>query len=170
MTKIIVDDKELLTALKALAKKAGNLRPAMRSIGSTLQNRVKLGFSTGKAPDGTAWKPLKFRDGEPLRDKNILMNSITYAETDTSVDVGTNVCYAPTHQFGATIEAGKGSGPTMCGVSRKNSKTLKFRVGDKLFFAKKVTVPARPFLPTEKLPETWGNSVLDIVKMHLAKY
>ena len=62
--------------------------------------QVKLGFRGSKAPNGAPWKPLKVRDGRPLRDTGRLGNSFTVKISGQLVTLGTNVVYARFHQFG----------------------------------------------------------------------
>ena len=47
--------------------------------------------------------------------------------------LGTNLVYAPTHEYGATIKA-------------KNAPYLKFKIGNQWVSTKQVKIPARPFL------------------------
>lgn len=101
--------------------------------------------------------------GQPLRDTGRLNRSITSNASNSGVIVGTNVIYAPTHQFGATIVP-------------KNGKRLVFPgATGNLIFAKKVVVPARPFLPLKRgvvqavLPPTWSQAVVNAIKVYFRK-
>lgn len=135
-------------------------------IGADLAAEVKMGFHEGRSPYGDTWDPPKFRAGQPLRDSGRLANSITYNADDSGVEVGTNVCYAATHQFGATIRATGNAGTNACGP-RKGAPFLVFKIGDKKVFAKQVTIPARPFLPTPErgMPAAW----LDLIRDRVAR-
>jgi len=64
-----------------------------------------------------------------------LRKSITYKMRKNPVmaSVGTNLVYAPIHEYGGTIRA-KGSG------------YLRFKMGDKWVTTKSVKIPARPYL------------------------
>ena len=53
--------------------------------------------------------------------------------TDATLQIGTNKLYGAIHQFGGTIEP-------------KAYPALVFRIDGKLCFARKVTIPARPYL------------------------
>lgn len=83
------------------------------SIISTVKGR----FAGSHGPGGLAWPPLKRPrpnskgTDRPLRDKNLLMGSLTSRQapghyeqiTDSRLEYGSNMEYAGTHQYGATI-------------------------------------------------------------------
>ena len=116
---------------KRLAKLT-DLQAFMSAIGGALEATTKDRFQTGTAPDGTPWKPVK-RGGKPLVDTSRLVQSIHAQSDANSVRVGTNVIYAAIHQFGGDIKP-------------KKAKALHFQVDGNSVFAKRVTIPARPFL------------------------
>lgn len=124
------------------------------ALGNVLANRIRLCFRLGQSPWGVPWKPLNpnYRTGQPLRDTGRLQRSITSQVQGDAVAVGTNVRYARTHQFGATIlpkQAKHLAAPTAAGG---------------LAFLKKATIPSRPFLPIVagdvRLPPAWARSAL----------
>ena len=83
----------------------------------------------------TQW-PAK-RDGAPsnLKRKGALRISCRITKvTDSTVSVGSDRIYARIHQLGGVIRP-------------KGKKALKFTVGGKTLFRKKVTIPARPYWP-----------------------
>jgi phage gpG-like protein len=89
-------------------------------------------YAQSKARD--AW--MKKASRKPLVASGGLSQSIRYQVTDggASVEVGTNIPYAATHQFGATIRP-------------KSKKALAIPQPDgSVRLVKKVTIPARPFL------------------------
>ena len=68
------------------------------------------------------------------------------------VEIGTNLVYAPPHQFGATI-------------TPKQAKMLRFFNGSIPIFAMKVTIPARPYMPIDQqgqidIPDAWQQSTI----------
>lgn len=68
------------------------------------KRQITEGFRSGVSPYGRPWPALTSRMGQPLRKTGRLQNSFTYAiRGDTSFSIGTNVQYAGTHQWGATI-------------------------------------------------------------------
>lgn len=113
-------------------------------LAETARDLVDEGFAEGTAPDGKPWAPLISRDGQPLRDTRRLQSSFTYSTTPSRFELGTNVEYAATHQFGAEIRP-------------KTAKRLRFSVRGETRFARKVVIPARPMLPSSVAPNSrWG--------------
>lgn len=127
---------------------------ALGALGVALSNRIRLCFRLGTSPWGVPWKPLnpKFRTGQPLRDTGRLQRSINSQTQGDAVVVGTNVRYAATHQFGATIFP-------------KNAEHLAAgTAGGGVAFLKKAVIPSRPFMPlvagAVQLPPAWARSAL----------
>ena len=108
---------------------------------------------------------LKFRQGVPLNDTRMhIYQRITYAADTNSVRVGLldseSAKIGQVHQFGAVIKP-------------VHAKMLRFtpRGFKKPFFAKQVTIPARPFMPIRNgvadLPAEWMDQVLETMRKHL---
>ena len=140
---------------------------------STNQNR----FKTSTAPDGSKWQANSQttymnilgqghtkKDGtlskkginrvmskRPLVGQGILMQDIHYQVSGNLLLVGSNMEYAATHQFGATIKP-------------KNKKMLSWKIGNVSVFAKKVVIPARPFLGISVADKT---ELTNIVENHI---
>ena len=155
--KIAIDDHQVTAAFNRLLAIGEDPRRALDAVGRVLKTNIQLGFTTGTDPYGRQWAPLKARQGQPLKDKGHLMNSIDYQVEGDSVVVGTNMPYAPTHQFGAVIEA-------------KNAKALRFFVNGRPVFVgrgHKITIPAREMFPLEGLPQDWSDdsqqAILDVI-------
>ena len=168
-----------------------NQFPAFEAVGRTIANRIRLCFRLGKDPFGVPWAPIKWRAprrgntgrisragkkqieanaggaaGQPLRDTGRLQRSITsrawndFAEIGTSLRAANGARYPAVHQFGATITPKKGSRLVFPGPTGA------------LIFAKKVTIPARPFLPLTKagavnLPKDWNDDVIRVLRARL---
>lgn len=136
--------------LAQLQAKMADLAPALRSVGAMLKDEARLCFVEQSSPYGMKWRPLspvtvaKRRKGEGsgeiqiLRDTGRLMNSIAVNSSASSVEVGSNLVYAAIHQFGG-----------MAGRNRK------------------VSIPARPFLPTNGLPLEQMTELVDILTAYL---
>jgi len=165
--KVTVNDAGARAKIKALADSTSNMQPVFATVGSIIRNRIRLCFKLGIDPWGSPWAALKIRKGQPLRDTGRLQASITSRPDSTGVTIGTNlqnngVRYPAVHQFGATIEP-------------KTGKRLVFPgPGGKLIFAKKVTIPARPFLPLTKastvaLPPDWSAAVTRALRAYFKK-
>ncbi len=147
--------------LRALEKASQDLAPAFAVIGSRIASRVRLCFKLGIDPWGSPWAKLKFRKGQPLKDTGRLRSSVVSKPDSTGVTVGTNLIQAPVHQFGATI------------VPVKAKRLVFPGPGGGLIFAKKVVIPARPFLPLQGnqvvLPAEWSASVVSALRTYFKK-
>lgn len=162
MAKITVkaNGSKALAKIAALEKAGQNLEPVFSTIGRTLVARVNLCFKLGIDPWGSPWAALKIRKGQPLRDTGLLQRSIVARPDATGVTVGTNKVQAPVHQFGATITPNKAKRLVFPGPSGA------------LIFAKKVTIPARPFLPLRRgaavvaLPPSWSSDVVRALRRY----
>lgn len=188
--KFQIDDSRAVAKLQLLAKAAANPQPVYATIGRVLVNRIRLCFKLGIDPWGNPWQALKFRAprtsaktgrltkygkaqvaanvagkaGQPLVNTGTLRNSVVSRVDATGVTIGTNQNpRARTHQFGAEILPKKGPRLVFPGPNGQ------------LVFAKKVTVPARPFLPlrraggTVSLPVPWALEVVRALKVYLQK-
>lgn len=120
-----------MQAMAALRRRGERTLPLMQVIAQDLENSTKLRFKDGRDPNGVPWAPItlaaklsrarrlasksgqtlrtmnvaKLRaflgPAQPLRDIGLLADSITSRATNDYAEVGTNVVYAKTHQFGA---------------------------------------------------------------------
>jgi phage gpG-like protein len=180
---ISVDDKAVQAAISAIKSAGADMKGPLGAIGRTMETRIGMGFRNSVSPWGDAWADLKSRDGRPLVDTGRLKSSIsTQVSGDPGgqyVEVGTNVEYAPYHQFGATIDVKAKS----IDIYRSLKKSGDFAHGGKFVKkaksnfasthavpAHKITIPARPFLPIKgdqvDLPKTWSEAALREVKNH----
>lgn len=169
MAGITVDvlDREVIARIRQLQQTS--VKPAMKVVGQKLTSKIQLGFRASATPWGAPWAPLKFRQGQPLRDTGRMQRSINWriggTDAQPHVDVGTKITapggasIAAVHQFGATIEP-------------VHAKLLAFMAGGRVIFAKKVVIPARPFMPIRpggemELPPTWAADVTRALRAHL---
>jgi phage virion morphogenesis protein len=143
MINIQIDTHEVTQALDRLSRASSDLRQPLDEIGQTIEDNIALLFRDAESPEGEPWADLKHRVGKPLNDTGRLKNSFTHNVSGNSVEIGTNVEYAITHQKGAS------KGQYAAGVPW----------GD---------IPARPFLPDGSLPAAWEADVLDIIIDHLS--
>lgn len=138
---------------------------------------LKRGMAEGVSPDGTPYKPLKFprpNGGDrPLRDTGALLASLGGGSGHVrrvggnSLVIGTNLDYAATHQYGATILPAKGKylsipltaaakkaggaaqypGQLVGRYGKVGGVLLDAQSGEKQYaLAKKAVIPARPFV------------------------
>lgn len=105
----------------------------LNGLGRTIQEQTRRRITGEKSsPKGDAWP--KNRSGTSILFRSgALSRSIDYAVQGEAVIVGSGLVYAAIHQFGGTI-------------TPKQAKRLVFRVGNRTIFARKVTIPARPYL------------------------
>lgn len=144
MFTVEVRDQQVRAALAALAQKVGNPRPILQAIGDDIMERAKERFGTSTGPDGRRWQPnaratieafIAKRGGfgkkginkkgqglaagkKPLIDGGDLRRQFHVRADSNSVTVGNSMAYAAIQQFGG--KAGRG---------------------------RRVTIPARSFLP-----------------------
>lgn len=159
-----VNDAGARAKLKALGAAAGDMRPVFATVGRSIANRIRLCFKLGIDPWSNPWAALKIRKGQPLRDTGRLNRSIVANPDQTGVTIGTNVKHAAVHQFGAVI------------TPKKPGGRLVFPgPGGRMVFAKKVTIPARPFMPLKKnstvvaLPPAWSADVTRALRAYFKK-
>lgn len=140
-----VNQAQLQQIEKVLKKMStDNLRPFLADVGRRLVQDFKMGFRRSMAPDGSSWQGLKYREGQPLRLTRRLQDSIDHRVQGKTVEVGTNVKYGPTHQYGLdTIQVPEHTRI----ISKAFGKPLKFPVAATVkAHTKDANVPARPFL------------------------
>jgi phage virion morphogenesis protein len=141
---IAMKDQDVQRALGDLARKDGGLvQASLKNIGIAMVKSVRRRFDAEQAPDGTPWKPLSpaYRAGKKgqkiLQESGMrggLLGTIVWQLVGSNaVAIGTNKIYAAIHQFGGTVLPRKGD-------------FLVFKLGGRLIFARKVVIPARPFL------------------------
>ena len=139
---IKLEDFGIEEGLARLMRGGSDLTPLMRRIGTVLETSVSERFEKGKGPGGEAWPPsirVKMKGGQTLIDTARLRDSIVSEPDAQGVDVGTNVPYAATHQFGAFIEP-KSAGTDATGKLAFTLPNGQFVMVDQ------VEIPARPFL------------------------
>jgi phage gpG-like protein len=133
----------------AYAEKINREVPGL--IAATLQtNRGMIFDKSGRYNGRRKWKKLRCRSGMPLKDRGTLSQSMgprndglhpghatgsilrMTGALEGTVTVGTNIAYAAIQNDGGVIYP-------------KTAKALRFKCRGKWVFAKKVTIPARPF-------------------------
>ena len=108
-TNINIDDSGLKQLIKDQKQRLANLKPVMEVIAQDMQTQKDINFRKQQDPTGKKWEALKKttldrrrkKSGKILQDTGKLRASFTTKATDKSAKIGTNVKYAPTHQFGA---------------------------------------------------------------------
>ena len=133
---IIIEDSELQAVLNRMIERSNAMAPFFEAAGTALEESMRSNFEEQRSPDGVPWLPsirARTEGGTTLVQRGHLRDSIRKSVSDAQVEVGTSVPYARIHQLGGTIKA-------------KPGKSLRFTIGDRSVFARKVTIPARPYL------------------------
>ncbi len=106
----------VIAELDALAERTANLAPVLEVAARDTQTLIDDSFRKSRSPDGTMWAPLapstiakrrarygarRTRVIKTLVNTGILRNSIYSTDAQTSLLFGTNIEYAPYHQFGS---------------------------------------------------------------------
>lgn len=140
-----------------LGRRAGDLSQLMDDIGAKAANAARERIiRTNVGPDGQPWAPsqrARETGGKTLLETGQLVDSITYAASPRSVEIGSNVIYAGIHQKGGEIRPG-------------SANALSFQLPNGEFATVgKVTIPARPYLG---LSEDDEGDIIDLTEQYFA--
>lgn len=138
MITIRIDASGVTSVLQALRFDAEKKSRMLHDIGNELVEQTRLRFITQVSPGNVPWTRsfrASVQGGETLRDTGALMNSFSYRlKGADSVEMGTDIKYASTHQYGAHIRPVHGP-------------FLTFRLPNGRFCkVGSVDIPARPFM------------------------
>ena len=172
---------------------AGARRSLLQALAEEAETLVDQGFHRGIDPNDRPWAPLKYREGQPLRDTGRLMNSYVSRVTEDGVAIGTNVEYAPPHQFGAHIKPHQRTGGHYQPVNRRgrfikkrtampsstepdgvkpwekrkrvrtSGPSTRIRYVRGGNYANGITIPARPMLPSGEPGERWKRGFRRVI-------
>lgn len=131
-----IQDAAVLDVLDKLVGLSADLNKPMQQIADFMESQVRIGFMRSQSPWGDKWAPVQ-RGGQPLINTRNLLGNISRQYGADFAEVGTNVEYAPVHQFGNK----KGT------ITPRPFLPLK---GDDVV-----------------LPEYWIEDILDILETHL---
>ncbi|CAH0339576.1 phage virion morphogenesis protein [Rhizobium sp. CECT 9324] len=134
-TSITIDVSDLDSALLKLRPifefEAGELMTAIAALGDS-QTRRRI-EEEKTAPDGTAWQPNSKGTSILMETGQHLLSSLAWTSSAEEAEWGATWEYAHVHQDGMVIVP-------------KSAEALVFQIGGQTIHAKKVTVPARPFV------------------------
>lgn len=149
---ITIDITDLDDALRRLRPifdfAPAELMTALAALGDSQTRRRITDEKT--APDGTPWEannagtPILVATGQHL------LSSLAWTSSDDEAVWGATWEYAHVHQDGMVIVP-------------KSAQALAFEIGGKTVFAKKVTVPARPFVG---ISSENAREIVDVVTDH----
>lgn len=149
------DEQALEGALKAV----GDLvtfdgAPLMEEIAALGESQTRRRISEEKtAPDGTAWAPNREGTSILLATGQNLLASVAFTFSAEEAVWGASWEYAHVHQEGAVI-------------TPKTAQALQFKIGGKTVHAKRVVIPARPFVG---LSDANRAELLDLVTDHFGR-
>ncbi|HEY1505749.1 MAG TPA: phage virion morphogenesis protein [Stellaceae bacterium] len=138
--KVTVKDQGVSDAIARVTAVDRNLIPPLfKNWGEYQLKATRARFLAARGPDGKPWTPLNrvYAAGKRgpgiLRESGQLMGSLVYQVTANQLAWGSPKVYAAIHQKGGTIVP-------------RSADALVFRLGNETVFARKVTIPARPYL------------------------
>jgi len=126
--------------LRELSKRLGDLTKgdALQQIANAAANesltQLNLGFRASRDPYGNPWRPLKYRQGQPLRDTRRMQSAWDKQVTARGFRLFNRTPYTRFHQYG---------------TQGRNTRAGK-RVG---------AIPARPMVPRGNDMGTWAEPV-----------
>lgn len=131
---ISVRTDTLRPGLARAARKLADPKPLLEAMGLALVATSQAAFADPSLRP-TMWRARRDGSAATLRRTGTLWRSIRIASvTSRSVTVGSDRKYAAIHQVGGVIRP-------------KSARALVFRAAGRTFAVKKVTIPARPFMP-----------------------
>ena len=143
MTTITIQSQEVQAGLAYLQRQMENLQPAFEQIGEALKSNIAMCFREEKSPDGINWAAL---DPKTIRQRRNGSNKILQDRTRLLRSIA-----AP----GAVIAINSFAEVTT---------DVEYAVFHQFGTSKMV---ARPFFPSEILPQNWETEILDIINNHL---
>lgn len=183
--RIRIDASAIVAAFKRLEAGLRSARPMMREVAYLMDAAVADNFAAGGRPKWLGLAPNRSRPST-LQQTGRLRNSIVQFYDDVSATVGTNLVYAPIHQFGGEIHHAPRSGTTRLRTDARGNLLRQSGNPNLAVFArdshKRVTtvrwtneagwtvkIPARPFLQLtdsdtqgiEKVGQRYLQSLID---------
>jgi len=110
---VTIDDRAFKQHQAERIARARDLTPVMQVIQQKIMTETDMNFRREQSPEGIGWEKserAKKQNGKTLQHKGILRASISTGRKfninkvdKQSVQVGTNLPYAPIHQYGGSI-------------------------------------------------------------------
>ena len=153
---INLDTSELERVLHNAANHLTHTAPLMEDISRALLSETMMNFQFGGRPAWAGLSPLTIARrrggaGAILQDTGELKRSIKATHSNDTATIGSNLKYAPTHQFGAKQ-----------GEFGRSDRNTPLPWGD---------IPARPFIPMDKNGDISHDGFLavrEVVNRYLA--
>lgn len=144
MSVSIVIKPEGVEALIELLNKIASFRldSAASLVAPILENQTRRRIESEKtSPEGRSWLPNRAGTSTLLKTGRNLRDSIAHRTNGNEAIVEAHWRHAHVHQTGKTI-------------TPKSAKRLVFKIGGQTVFARKVVIPARPFIGLSRDNET----------------
>lgn len=163
---ITVQDNGVQTALKSLSSRIENLSPVLQTVGEGLVERTKRRFETSTGPDGVPWKPnsavtLGLFSGRLASQKSKVKKDGSLNAAGERALAGKKPLIGESRdlsrQFTISVANGTltvGSTPIYAAIQQ---------LGGQAGHGRKVTIPARPFLPIHKDGTLYPSDQADII-------
>ena len=150
---IAVDAREIARLGRALRQAArASLRPLTAGLAAAGESATRARISQdGPGPEGEAWDPRHDLDPSTtplLSREGSLVDSLVSTARRHQARWGSNLVYARIHQLGGVIRP-------------RRATALHFLLGDTPVFARRVTMPARPYLGWGEAEETEAAAVIE---------
>ena len=163
---ITVQDQGMQAALKALSARVNNMNPVLQTIGEGIVDRTKRRFETSTDPAGQPWKPNSAATLAMLAGR--LSGQKSKVKKDGSLNAAGQRAYANKKPLIAdgdlrrqfTISAVNGT--LTVGSTPKYAAIQQF--GGKAGRGRKVTIPARPFLPIHQNGTLYQKEQSEVMK------
>ena len=139
MTTITIQSQEVQAGLAYLQRQMENLQPAFEQIGEALKSNIAMCFREEKSPDGINWADLDPKTIKQRRNGSSKILNDTGRLKDSFAHIATN--------------------------SHVEITTDTMYAPFHQFGTSKMV--ARPFFPSEILPQNWETEILDIINNHL---
>lgn len=156
-------------ALTKLAKRTGDVRPALKSMGEALTLSTEGRFDSQTDPTGNKWQDVKPRTRKRKKHPKILTESgdlrgSIHPQVDgDTLMIGTPSKYGAIHQLGGTIKQ-EGIVVHLKGKGRETRFAKKGEGDREMKVNRTINMPARPYLGVSKADE---KELVAIAEDHL---
>lgn len=162
MTTITIQDQDVTAALAELQRRCQHLQPVMNAIGVEIQRHVVDCFERETSPDGIHWAALspstkiakaKRAAGGQMMTKNGKHTTAKFTRAYLNGSI--------LRDTGAMYESlGHNANDQFVDITIGQDYAPFHQFGTN-------KMPARPFFPSETLPQDWENSVMDVLNSYL---
>ena len=173
--------KTSATLASGLQRFVGKLAHVHRVLGQAYLELVQAGFAAERSPTGVPWKELapatvkKRGSSHPILNVHGYLARVNVQHDEHAAVVGSNLVYAPIHQFGGVIQRKGGSVKLHFKKFKRGPRKgkVRFSTEKQASYSKtasvapySIRIPARPWLfsPDGSVPEAWKQKLLASLK------